>query len=143
MPSYDNDNSTIEPNVKNVTHYELEYEQKLNSDVEVGDETLASMAIPSNFKLLALLNIWIVDIGATIHNTPHEIGLTNARSGTSKDSITIGNSKKMPSKYIEDIKGTITTKYGQEIARVLLKDAAHALKSKFNLLSLTKIMNEG
>ena len=36
LPSYDNDNSTIEPNVKNAVHHELD-EQKLNSDVEVGD----------------------------------------------------------------------------------------------------------
>ena len=143
LPSYDNDNLTIEPNVKNIIHHELEYEQKLNSDLEVGDQTLASMAIPSNFKILVSLNIWIADTGATIHNIPLEIGLTNARSGTSKDSVTTGNSEKMSSKYIGDIKGTITTKHGQEIARVLLKDVVHVPKSKFNLLFLTKMMNEG
>ena len=70
------------------------------------------MAIPSNFKLLALPNIWIVDTGVTIHNTTHEIRLTNARSETSKDSVTAGNGKKILSKYIGDIKGTITTKNG-------------------------------
>jgi len=69
--------------------------------------------------------------------------MTNVRSGTAKDSVTVGNRDKMISKHMGDIKGMITTKYGQEVAKVWLKDVAYTPKSKFNLLSLTKMMSEG
>ena len=44
---------------------------------------------------------------------------------------------------VGNIKGRITGKSGYPIMIVILKDATHAPEHQFNLLSLTKIINEG
>jgi len=109
---------------------------------EVADQSLASITIPSNFKILEMPNVWIADTGATIHNTPYEIGLSNKYATNSNNGVTVGNGTKVASKAIGDIKGIVTTKEGHQVARVILKDVAYIPQSKFNLLSLTKLMNE-
>ena len=93
--------------------------------------------------MLATPNIWIADTGATIHNTPHDIGFTEKRTGKMNDSVTVENGAKVESKAIGQIKGTVTTKAGNEIAKVTLQDVALTPNSKFNLLSLMKMMNDG
>ena len=52
------------------------------------------MIMPTNFKLLSTPNTWISDTGATIHNTPHDVGMTNASRGTNQDSITVVKRRK-------------------------------------------------
>ena len=101
------------------------------------------MTIPADFRLLSTPNIWIANTGATIHNTPHQEGMTNIKQGTNNDSITVGNGDKIKSVSVGQIKGAVTTKMGQIIASVVLKEVAYTPQSKFNLLSLIKMMSEG
>jgi len=111
---------------------------KINSE-----RNLASMTIPADFRLLSTPNIWIADTGATIHNTPHQEGMTNIKQGTNNDSITVGNGDKIKSVLVGQIKGAVTTKMGQIVASVVLKEVAYTPQSKFNLLLLIKMMSKG
>jgi hypothetical protein len=40
--------------------------------------------------LLSDPNIWIADSAATVHTTPHNIGMTNIRKAGKEDGITVG-----------------------------------------------------
>ena len=94
--------------------------------------------MPTDFKLLSTPNIWIADAGATIHNTPHDIGMADVNQGTSKDVIAVGNGERTQSESMGSIKGVVTTKNGSTVATVTLKDVSCTPKLKFNLLSVTK-----
>jgi len=134
--------------------YEHEYhnsqgEKVLNDPVVIfGDDenketALSNLEIPADFKVLSNPDVWIADTGATVHNTPHSEGIVNLQTTDSRDSVTVGNGNKMESTAIGNIQGTITNKMGHPLMSVTLKDVVHTPSSRFNLLSLTRLMNEG
>lgn len=54
------------------------------------DETnCVSLEIPGNYKLLSDPGIWIADTGATVHNTPYRIGISELRRGNTLDSVIV------------------------------------------------------
>ena len=55
------------------TEEDKEGHNKVKIQPRYEDKTLASITIPTNFKILETPNVWIADTGATIHNTPHDI----------------------------------------------------------------------
>ena len=97
----------------------------------------------ASFDLLAGSEVWIADIGATIHNTPHKIGMINIREGKESNSITVGNGEKVISVAVGSITGTVTSKIGKKVAKVTLNHVVHTPHSKFNLLSIMKMMSDG
>jgi len=116
-----------------------------NTSVDTAEEepTLANLCIPADFKLLSTPNLWIVDTGATIHNTPHENRMSQTRKGTESDSVMVGNGERIKSTTLGSIRGLVTTRKGEIVAKVTLTDVACTPDSKFNLLSITKMMSEG
>ena len=85
------------------------------------------MTIPADFKLLATPNIQIADTGATVHNTPYDIGLTYKRISTENNSVIVGNGQKVKSTSMGQIRGAVTTRSSQKVADVLLKEVVYTL----------------
>ena len=56
--------------------------------------------------------------------------------------MTVGNRDKMKSSSLGLVKGTVANKMGQVISNVTLKDIAQTPQSKFNFLSITKMMGD-
>jgi len=52
---------------------------------------LALMKFPDSQSLLKNMNIWISDTGASVHVTPHNLGMSNKRAVTQADAITVAN----------------------------------------------------
>ena len=70
------------------------------------------------------------------------MGMIEVRKGGKEDSVIVGNGEKVDSIEVRSIAGTITNKKGKEIAKAKLKNIIYILASKFNLLSIVKIMSE-
>ena len=101
------------------------------------------MTISEIYQLLYSPNLQIADTGATIQNTPHSLGLKQMRKGAESDSVAVGNEEKMKSKYLGSIKGAVANNKGQVMSNVTLKDLAPTPQSRFNLLSISKMMGHG
>ena len=67
--------------------------------------------------------------------------MTMLKSVTPSDYVTIGNRERITSTALGKVEGIITTKEGTMLAKVMLDKVLYILQSKFNLLSLTKIMS--
>jgi len=78
-----------------------------------------------------------------VHNTPHKQGLVLINETSNNDGVTVGNGQKMKSTGIGQLDGIITDKYRMKQLSVILKDIVYTPEVQFNLLSLTKMMNEG
>jgi len=70
------------------------------------------------------------------------MGMIEVRKGGKEDSAIVGNGEKVDSIEVGSIAGTITDKKGKEIAKAKLKNIIHTLASKFNLLSIVKIISK-
>ncbi len=75
---------------------------------------LCGMRFPVDQSFLSNPNVWIADSAATVHNTPHTIGMTNVRDAAQSDTITMGNGAYGHAAMIADIGGVICNKYGVE-----------------------------
>jgi hypothetical protein len=51
----------------------------------------------------------IADSEATVHTTPHEIGMINIKKATAEDAITIGNRASMKAGKVASTTGMIST----------------------------------
>ena len=103
---------------------------------------LSSLEILADFKVLSNLDVWIADTRATVHTTPYSVGIISLCETDSRDSVTVDNSNKMESVAIGNIPGTITNKIDYPLMSVTLKEVVHILLSRFNLLSLTRLISE-
>ena len=104
--------------------------------------SIANISMPNNFKAFPCEEVWIVDTGATVRNIPHLNGIINQVNGRSKEKVTVGNGEKMESKAVGELKRTETDANVNPKLSVALKDVARTPQYEFNLLSLTKLMNE-
>ena len=118
---------------------ETEAETESSNDIY---KVLASITTPANFKVLATPNVWIANARATTHSTLHNTGFSNKKKASNNDCVTAMNWVEVASKAMGDVKGIVTTKTGQEVAKVMLREVAYAPQSKSILLSLTKLMKE-
>ena len=86
-------------------------------------------------------NMWISDTGATKHSTKHKQGGINSRPSTSKTRGISGKAIK-PSMEV-DLPGMYCDKNGDDQFAVKLRDVDVIPESHYNLISVTKLMEEG
>ena len=86
-------------------------------------------------------NMWIGDTGATRHSTMYKQGGIDSRPSTSRTRGIFGNAIK-PSMEV-DHTGMYCDKHGNDQFAVKLQDIDVIPESQYNLISLTKLMEEG
>ena len=69
--------------------------------------------------------------------------MVNTREGKESNGLTVGNSKKIKLMKARYLASEIVSKNGKVIGKVKLKDAVMTPPSKFNLLLITKMIQEG
>jgi hypothetical protein len=104
---------------------------------------LCGVTFPLQQDLLDDPNVWIADSAATVHSTPHSISLTNVKEAKGSDTITMGNGDTEQANKIADIKSMMCNKYRVERGQATLTEVTILPTGKFNLFSLTKLMNNG
>jgi hypothetical protein len=118
-----------------VVQIELGFEDK---DVE---ETEGLSLIRPTLQALNLPNMWIGDTGATRHSTKYKHRGTDSRPSTSRTRGIYGQAIK-PSMEV-DLPGMYCDKNGDDQFAVKLRDVDVIPKSHYNLINLTKLMEEG
>jgi hypothetical protein len=109
-----------------------------DEDVE---ETESLRQIRPTLQALNSPNMWISDTGATKHSTKYKQGGIESRPSTSRTSGISGHAIK-PSMEV-DLPGIYCDKNVDDQFAVKLRDDGIIPKSHYNLISLTKLMEEG
>ena len=139
----------VEPSMS-TDEVEVEYEFDNNTafvQVEFGlededvEETEGLSQIRPTLQALNSPNMWIGDTGATRHSTKYKQGGINSRPSTSKTRGISGQAIK-PSMEV-DLPGMYCDKSGDGRFAVKLRDVDVIPESHYNLISLTKLMEEG
>ena len=113
-------------------------------DDDVCEEmNLVNLSFPHHTMLLSDPNVWLADMAATVHTTPHRIGLIATKGATAGDSITVGNGTRIAASVVGDISGIMCDQYGVEIGPGKLHEVSHLPDGKFNLFSVLRLQNEG
>jgi len=129
---------------------EVEYEFDNNAasvQVEFGlededvEETEGLSQIRPTLQALNSPNMWIGNTGATRHSTKYKQGGINSRPSTSRTRGISGQPIK-PSMEV-DLPGMYCDKSGDDQFAVKLRDVDLIPESHYNLISLTKLMEEG
>ena len=108
-------------------------------DEDVEEKSLSQ--IRPTLQALNSPNMWIRDTGATKHSTKHKQGGINSRPSTSKTRGISGKAIK-PSMEV-DLPGMYCDKNGDDQFAVKLRDVDVIPESHYNLISVTKLMEEG
>ena len=91
-------------------------------------------------------NVWITDTAAMVHTTQHNYGMSDGKTATSDDSITIGNGKNEPaSKIVSITTGWHDLQQTREQVEPNETDGevTHFLSGKFDLFSLIRMQKQG
>ena len=91
--------------------------------------------------LLQSANIWVGDMGASVHYTSDRCGGSNICEGSGAGTIDT-HGKAMTASSIMDIAGTWCNKFGKEQLKATLKDVQYNPKSNFNLFNIGKGIKE-
>ena len=76
-----------------------------------GEINLVNLSFPGCTMLLSDPNVWLADTVATVHTTPHLIGLIATKGDTAGVSITVGNGTRVAASVIGDISGIMCDQY--------------------------------
>jgi hypothetical protein len=68
---------------------------------------LCGMCFLTNAKLLNNPNVWIVDTAATVHSTPHKVGLTEPKKASATNLVRMGNGADVGAKMIAKLPGVV------------------------------------
>jgi hypothetical protein len=101
------------------------------------------MCFEHDVKILNDPNIWVADTAATVHSTPHKVGMRNAKQASKADSVRMGNGADVEATTIAQIPGVICDKDGHELKEVVLDSVTHLPGAKYNLFSLSKMIRQG
>jgi hypothetical protein len=104
---------------------------------------LGAMEFPKTQKWLEDPSVWVGDTGATVHMTPHRQGMTNLKTASGKDAVTMGNGQSESASQIGDIPGTVCDKTGTTVLSATIKAALYLPIAMYNLFSITKLQREG
>jgi hypothetical protein len=104
---------------------------------------LGAMEFPKTQKWLEDPNIWVGDTGATVHMTPHRQGMTNLKTASGQDAVTMGNGQSKSGSQIGDIPGTVCDKTGTTVSSATIQAALYLPSAMYNLFSITKLQREG
>jgi hypothetical protein len=102
-----------------------------------------AMEFPKNHKFLDNPNVWIGDMGASVHITPHRGGMHHIKKAGQVDAITMGNGKSEDATVIGNIDGRLCDKNGNVLNDAKISDVTHLPKGKYNLFSSTKLQDDG
>jgi hypothetical protein len=102
-----------------------------------------AMEFPKDQTFLDNPNVWIGDIGVSVHMTPHRNGMNNVKKAKGNDAITMGNGKSEDATVIGNIDGKLCDKNGNTLNDAKISDVTHLPKGKYNLFSITKLQNDG
>jgi len=108
-------------------------------DEDVEEKSLSQ--IRPTLQALNSQNMWIGDTGATKHSTKHKQGGINSRPSTSRTRGISGKAIK-PSMEV-DLPGMYCDKNGDDQFAVKLRNVDVIPESHYNLISVTKLMEEG
>jgi hypothetical protein len=84
------------------------------------------------------LNIWVADTAATVHSTPHEIGMTNVCETTPEEAAVvaaIGSAE--ATMKTGDLTGIMTDKKGNKLGDAKIEGCSIVPNNKFTLYSIT------
>jgi len=133
-----------------VNDVEVDYEFHNNAafiqiELSLEDEDVEEMEglsqIRPTLQALNSPNMWINDTGATRHSTKYRQGGINSRPSTSRTRGISGQAIKLSMEV--DHPGMYCDKNGNDRFAVKLKDVDLIPESHYNLISLTKLMEEG
>jgi hypothetical protein len=105
------------------------------------DEVQGLSQIRPTLQALNLPNMWIGDTGATKHSVKHKQEGINSRPSTSRTKGIYGQAVK-PSMKV-DLPGMYCDKSGEDQFAVKLQNVDTILESHYNMISITKLMEEG
>jgi len=108
-------------------------------DKDVEEKSLSQ--IRPTLQALNSPNMWIKDTGATRHSTKYKQGGIDSRPSTNRTRGIFGKAIK-PSMEV-DLPGMYCDKHGDDQFAVKLQDIDVIPESHYNLISLTKFMEEG
>jgi Zinc knuckle len=115
--------------------------EQANATVDCVEYLLASLEFPDTPKLMLDPNIWVADTAATVHSTPHEIGMTNVHEVSNDEAVVVAaNGAVEETMKIGDLPGTMTDKKGNELGNAMIKGCSIVPSNKFNLYSLTQAL---
>jgi hypothetical protein len=147
----DHDNDVEPPmSVYEDDDVEVEYEFHNNiafMQIELGlegedvEEVQGLSQIRPTLQALNSPNMWIGDTGATKHSMKHKQGGINSRPSTSRTRGIYGQAVK-PSMVVV-LPGMYCNKSGQDQFAVKLQNVDAIPESHYNLISITKLMEEG
>ena len=104
---------------------------------------LCGLTFPTKVQMLKDENVWIADTGASVHTSPHKLGMVNLRQPSASDAITVGNGTTESAGMIGDLPGTVCDKFGNEQMTATIKDITILPNGEFNLFSVTKLQKDG
>jgi Zinc knuckle len=115
--------------------------EQANATVDCVEYLLASLEFPDTPKLMLDPNIWVADTAATVHSTPHEIGMTNVHEVSNDEAAVVAaNGAVEETMKIGDLPGTMTDKKGNKLGNAMIKGCSIVPSNKFNLYSLTQAL---
>ena len=86
-------------------------------------------------------NIWIADSGASMHTTPHIVGMTDLSTLTSKIDVATGPVAKQV--QVGKLKGQVIQQDGTKSPTVMLQHVTHLPTGRHNLWSISKMLQDG
>jgi hypothetical protein len=107
-----------------------------------GELALSALSVPNKLELLLDPDIWIADTGASVHSTPHEIGL-NEKVGEAGSSIIVGSGESLAAVKAGSIRGLVCDQEGNELFPAKLVGVMVTKGAAYNLLSLTQFTEKG
>jgi hypothetical protein len=85
-------------------------------------------------------NVWIADIGLTVHATPNPSAMVKKSEKKCNDSVAMGNGKNEATEWYGDLPVTVCDMKGNVKGDSKMTHLAYVPNSKFNLFSLTRMM---
>ena len=103
---------------------------------------IEKLAVPTRVALLQSTNIWVGDLGVSVHCLNDRVRGSNIHQGSGTG--TIGeHGDAMTARSIMDTAGTWCNKFSEEQLKATLKDVQYNPKSNFKLFSIGKAIKEG
>ena len=88
-------------------------------------------------------NVWIADSAATVHTMPNASGGIPINGNTSDTTTTLGNGTIKIVQKAVNLPGIICNNHGNELERATPGNVAIYTNAKFNLFSLTRMLQGG
>jgi hypothetical protein len=117
----------------------ISVEKKRSSEKVVG----YCWAIKDLETMLTYPDLWIADTGSTVHSTENIAYANNWEPDTSNTVVVMGNGKKEKFTKIGKVEGIAKDKDGINQGNIILLDVMFLPNGKYNLISVTKVMENG